>query len=151
VILDASVATKWFIPNEVLEPQAQQVRDEILDGLRRVTAPSIIWAEVAHAVVGAVRRRRLTSDDATLVSARFDLVRPLIELVDVEPADAVQRALEVGVGAYDAQYLILAGDRQMSLLTADRRLTERGREHGYDVVWLGELTRPAADTPQGYR
>ena len=72
--------------------------------------------------------------------------------MDVE--DAIDRALKVGIGAYDAQYLSLAAQLDESVITADRRLFDRGRAHGYDVVWLGDVTLRdgvLVDTPQGYQ
>ena len=44
--------------------------------------------------------------------------------------------------------------RNRRVITADRRMLERGRAHGYDVVWLGDVTLRdgvLVDTPQGYQ
>lgn len=154
MILDASVAAKWFLPNEQLDEQAQLIRELMLDDRLRVSAPSILWSEVAHAVVGAVRRKRFDETEARSLSARFASVRPVVDLAEIDPEEAVHRALSTGVGAYDAQYLILARRLGASVITADRRLQERGRAHGYDVVWLGDVSLRdgvLTDTPQGYQ
>ena len=154
MIVDASVAEKWFLPDEPLDSEATLVRDEALDDRVRLTAPSILWLEVAHAIVGAVRKRRFGADSAREVSARFPRLRRIVDLAEVDPEEAVYRALKVGVGAYDAQYLILTETLGQTLLTADRRLLERGTASGYDVVWLGDVTLRdgvLVDTPQGYQ
>lgn len=52
---------------------------------------------------------------------------------------AVRTAIAVGVSAYDAQYLALAARTRQALVTADRRLYERGTAAGFDLVWLGDL------------
>jgi predicted nucleic acid-binding protein len=153
MILDASVAAKWFLPDEALAREASLVRDAMLDDRIRLVAPTILWSEVADAIVGAVRRKRFDHDGARSLSARFASVRPVVELAEVDPDDAVRGALKAGVGAYDAQYLILTARLGQSLLTADRRLLERGRDHGYDVVWLGDVSVQdgvLVDTPGGY-
>jgi hypothetical protein len=62
--------------------------------------------------------------------------------------------LTTGVSAYDAQYLHLGLHLDEKVLTADRRMFELGREYGYDVVWLGDVTLRdgvLVDTPQGYQ
>ena len=154
MIVDASVAAKWFLPNETLDPEARLVRDEALDDRVRLTAPAIVWPEVAHAIVGAVRKKRVDRGDGARDLARFPRLRRLVDLAEVDPEEAVRRALTAGVGAYDAQYLVLTAKLGQTLLTADRPLLERGRAHGYDVVWLGDVTLRdgvLVDTPQGYQ
>ncbi len=40
-----------------------------------------------------------------------------------------------------------------SIITADRRMVERGREHGYDIAWLGDISivnGVLVDTPPEY-
>jgi predicted nucleic acid-binding protein len=154
LILDASVAVKWFLRDEVLDSEAHLVREALLDDRIRASAPSIIWSEVAHAIVGAVRTTRFDTNEAVEVSARFPRLRGIVDLAEVELGEAVYRALMIGVGAYDAQYLILTVKLGQTLLTADRRLLERGTASGYDVVWLGDVALRdgvLVDTPQGYQ
>jgi predicted nucleic acid-binding protein len=147
------VVAKWFLPDEELEAEALLLRDAMLDERVRMAAPSILWSEVAHAIVGAVRQTRFDLDNARSISFRFPRVHQAVDLTEVDPDEVVRRALTVGVSAYDAQYLILAARLDQTLLTADRRLFERGRAHGFDVVWLGDVTLRdgvLVDTPQGY-
>lgn len=154
MIVDASVAAKWFLPNETLDSEARLIRDEALDDRVRLMAPVIVWPEVAHVIVGAVRRKRVDAEAAQEISARFPRLQRLVDLTEVDPDEAVRRALTVGVGAYEAQYLVLTARLGQTLLTADRPLLERGRAHGYDVVWLGDIALRdgvLVDTPQGYR
>lgn len=154
MILDASVAVKWFLRDEVLDSEAQLVREALLEDRIRASAPSIIWSEVAHAVVGAVRRSRLEREDANDISARFPFARRIVDLKEVAIDEAIHRALSAGVSAYDAQYLSLTARLGQSLVTADRRLVEKGTAGGYDVVWLGDVTLRdgvLVDTPQGYQ
>lgn len=153
MIIDASVAVKWFLRDEQLDAEAVLTRDAMLDDRIRAAAPSILWSEVAHAIVGAVRRQRLEENEARQLAARFIRVRPAIELDEVDPDEAVHRALRTGVSAYDAQYLILSAKLGQTVLTADGGLLEQGRAHGYDVVWLGDIALRdgvLVDTPQGY-
>lgn len=154
MILDASVAAKWFLRDESLDAEAQLIRETILEDRVHANAPTILWSEVAHAIVGAVRRKRFDVEGARSVAARFSLVLPMVDLAEVDLDDAVRRALSAGVGAYDAQYLSLATRLGQSLVTADRRLLEHGLADGYDVVWLGDVTLRdgvLVDTPQGYQ
>lgn len=154
MILDASVGAKWFLPDEALMTEAELVRTAMLERRVLLAAPTVLWHEIAHALVGAVRRERLDQETAKGMSDDFVDLRPLVVEEEVDPRDAIRVALLTGVGAYDAQYLHLGARLDVKVLTADRRMMERGRAHGYDVVWLGDVTLRdgvLVDTPQGYQ
>lgn len=154
MILDASVAAKWFLPGEDLVEQARSVRQAVLDRSIVLAAPIVIWSELAHAVVRAARRGRIDHDRATIVAAEMLDVQPLVEMVDVDAHATIRTALTVGLGAYDAQYLAAAVRRGSSVLTADSRMFDRCRGHGYDVVWLGDVDLQDGhliDTPGEYQ
>jgi predicted nucleic acid-binding protein len=154
VILDASVAAKWFLSDEELVAQADLVRIAMLDRRVSLVAPTVLWPEVAHALVSAVRRQRMDQEVAQVMSDDFQNVRPLIAEEEVDPHDSVRIALATGVSAYDAQYLHLGSQLDEKVVTADERMLHQGRSHGYDVVWLGDVTLRdgvLVDTPQGYQ
>jgi predicted nucleic acid-binding protein len=154
MILDASVATKWFLPDEDMTLEALAVRDAMIAERIRLAAPPAIWTEVASGVVGATRRRRLDASDALALSDQARLVSRLIDAVVVDMLEIVRTAMTVGIGAYDAAYLAAAQQQATAVMTADKGMLERGRAHGYDVVWLGDVTLRdgvLVDTPQGYQ
>ncbi len=153
MILDASVAAKWFLPDESLVAQAHLVRIAMLERQVILAAPTVLWPEVAHALVRAVRRERLDQETAQVMSDDFLDVRPLVTEEEVDPREAVRVALTTGVSAYDAQYLHLGARLDSKVLTADRRMFERGRKHGFELVWLGDVSMVdgvLVDTPQEY-
>jgi predicted nucleic acid-binding protein len=154
MILDASVATKWFLPDEDMTLEALALRDALMAERIRFAAPPAIWTEVGSGLVGAARRRRLDASDALALADQARLVARLVDVVVVDTREIVRTALSVGIGAYDAAYLAATQQRASTVITADRGMLERGRAHGYDVVWLGDVTlRDGAlvDTPQGYQ
>ena len=69
LVVDASVAIKWFLP-EPLSEEARQILDEYQAGRLSVLAPDLIYAEVGnivwkrqvfHGLVAEEPRRLLTS------------------------------------------------------------------------------------------
>jgi predicted nucleic acid-binding protein len=154
VILDASVAVKWFLLDEELIEEARVIRDGILDDRLRLTAPAVLWSEVAQSVIKAVRRGRLDRNFARPIAQAIAEVKPLIGAVELDTVDTIDTAFRTDLNAYDAQYLSLGASHGVSVLTADTRMLEQGRAHGYDVVWLGDVTLRdgvLVDTPQGYQ
>jgi predicted nucleic acid-binding protein len=154
VIVDASVAAKWFVRDEDLRVEALAVRDAALDERIRLAAPAIIWTEVANAIVRAARRERIARDRVSALKDKVQVVHRLVDGIAVDPGEIIATALEVGIGAHDATYLAAARQAGSSVITADVGMLEHGRAHGYDVVWLGDVTLRdgvPVDTPQGYQ
>jgi predicted nucleic acid-binding protein len=154
MILDASVAAKWFLPGETFMDEARAIRRAMLDRTIALAAPIVLWSELSNAVVRAVRRGRIDYARAISVASELSEVRPLIEPIDLDGHATIRTALTTGLNAYDAQYLVSAVQRDLSVLTADRRMLERCREHGFEAVWLGDIALRdgvLVDTPQGYQ
>jgi predicted nucleic acid-binding protein len=93
-----------------------------VDGRVRVTAPDLVYGEVANALLRYVQARRLTAADAD------EAIRLILE-VPLRPvslrslaADALALAQEIGLSAYDATYVLLTEATGSTLVTADRRL-----------------------------
>jgi predicted nucleic acid-binding protein len=93
-----------------------------VDGRVRVTAPDLVYGEVANALLRYVRAGSLTAADAD------EAIRLILE-VPLRPvslrslaADALALAQEIGLSAYDAAYVLLTEATGSTLVTADRRL-----------------------------
>jgi predicted nucleic acid-binding protein len=154
MILDASVASKWFLVDEELIDQADALREALLGDRITLGAPPSIWTEVSNGLVRAARRGRIEAPDAEALADQVRGLADLIEDVVVDAREIVRTALAVGIGAYDAEYLAAARQTGSAVLTADQGMLEHGRAHGYDVVWLGDVALRdgvLVDTPQGYQ
>lgn len=139
MILDASVVVKWFISDEELIDQAVFLREALVQERLDAVGPNVLWPEVAHALIGAIRRGRLAIAEAPVLSDAILELQPLVSIHEA-PIDAVlEIAFRVGVSGYDAHYLALGETTGHSLVSADRPLVDRGREAGFDIVWLGDV------------
>lgn len=147
MILDASVAVKWFLPDEDGATEALHLRSAALTRSVELAAPDVIWAEVCQSLVRAVRRGRMERDAVRAVVDDLVEVRPLITDGAIDPRDAIRVALSAGVSAYDAQYLALGARLGQPVITADLRMLDQGRAHGFEMVWLGDFAGPVGDTP----
>ena len=86
-------------------------------------APSILVSELRNVVAGLVRAGRMDMADAVEICR--DAQEILGDRVAVLPSEPVlEEALNRGLSAYDAEFLVLARLLNVSLLTADRRLQE---------------------------
>jgi predicted nucleic acid-binding protein len=116
VVLDASVAAKWFI-QETGREQALKVLDRPVRH-----APDLIIAEIGNVVWKKAIRGELTSDQARFICAslaRYFLVLHRSEaLID----RAIEMALQLRHPVYDCLYLSCAERAGGSLITADEKL-----------------------------
>jgi len=95
-------------------------------------APASLPWEVGNALVAAVRRWRLTRDEAVAAWAGYAAV-PL-RLIEVDIGDAMKTALDLGVYAYDGYLVSLARNRGLPLLTLDARLQQVASGAGIQLL-----------------
>lgn len=122
VVVDASVAIKWFVP-EIRSDAAVQLLERSVEFL----APDLLFVETANAVWKKVRRGELRADRARkLVS---DMTRMAVDAVPSRNLviDAYPIADVAGLTVYDATYLALAVRLDTELVTADAKLYSRAR------------------------
>jgi predicted nucleic acid-binding protein len=125
VVVDASVAVKWVIP-EVLSDRADAIREQA----DHLLAPDLLLPEAANALWKKLIRREITAREAAraldlLMASGLDL-RPSAPLLG--RALGLARRLRRPVN--DCVYLALAQREGATLVTADRRLltgARRGR------------------------
>ena len=121
LVVDASVALKWVVTEPGSE-EAASLLDEMAAGAVTLLAPEHLVGEVANGLRKRVAQKVLTIDDAC---AALDAIAHL-ELTFVGGAgrwfQCLPAALERGITAYDALYVLLARDFDAVLVTADKRL-----------------------------
>jgi predicted nucleic acid-binding protein len=120
VVIDASVALKWFV-----EQQGTEQAAALLAGRDLLIAPDLIVAEVANAGWKAVRTGTMSPEQHDHAAVRlplaFDGLIPLASLA--QRAVVISRMLDHRV--YDCFYLALAEKRSAQLMTADQRFIDR--------------------------
>lgn len=127
-VLDTSVAIAWYLPEAFSSP-ARVWQQRLLAGQVQLLVPGLHYWEFGNVLRTYVRRGELdqglaqevyiTHVEAPLTAAEPDLHRILTA------------ALEFDATVYDAVYICLTLDREVSLLTAERTTTPW-------VVKLGE-------------
>ncbi len=141
IIVDASVAVKWFID--------ELDSDLALDFLDRfdaeVAGPDFLAIEVSRALVAAVNARRIDADQgrtalrewlAAIAEQRIALLPVDVGIID----RGVEIALDLGHPLSDCLYLALAVDHDVDLVTCDARFHTRAAAF-HPRVRL--LTRPS--------
>lgn len=125
VIVDASLATKWFIPEHDSD-LAVQFFDRWYG---RMHVPDLFFTEVGNALVRLANQREATAEEAiagldrlgALVSEALQVHRLSIPMV----VDAGRLAIGIGHPIKDCHYLILADALGVPLATCDVKFHDR--------------------------
>ncbi len=140
VVVDASVAAKWFLPGESedLAKEAFALLDQYEKNQVQFVVPDLFYAEIAGAIWKAVRLGRLTKASgerafALLKEREFPTI-PSLKLLD----RAFHIATDHERTVYDCLYVALAVQTRTHLITADERLANALAAY-FPVKWLGAV------------
>jgi predicted nucleic acid-binding protein len=136
VVVDASVAVKWFLPEE-LSANARM----LLTAGYQLLAPDLLWAELGNVLWNKHRRGELDQRTATRLLRDFSRLPIEFHAAGRWTEAALDLAIRHGVTVYDGLYLALAAGNGCRVVTADRRLQKAcGAGMIRDVVdWVGEI------------
>jgi len=129
-VLDPSLAAAWF-----LEDESSAVADRLAESLSSEPAmiPSLFWFEMRSLLLTAERRGRLKPGEALLCMMQLRNY-PLDDAGQGLDQSVFDLAGRFQLSAYDATYLALALDRNLSLATADRKLAAAAHASGTQVL-----------------
>lgn len=140
VVVDASVAVKWFLPEngESLVSQALALLDAYDKEEVRFVVPDLFYVETASAIWKAVRVGRVPrafgDQSLVLLTQREFPTVPSLKLLN----KAFQIAADHGRTVYDCLYVALAVQTNSQLITADERLANSLAAR-FPVKWLGAI------------
>lgn len=140
IIVDASLAVKWFLP----EPGAETAADLLLEQ-DEIGGPDMLAVEVhATLVRGAnmVKSNRFAAETAIrrfhamIEAGEVTLMRSLPKQIE----HAANLALDLGHPLKDCLYLALAMELECELVTCDARFAEKANGVWAGVRVLGKIT-----------
>lgn len=140
VVIDASLAVKWAIPEPHTEQAFALVEHWANEGVQLI-APCLILAEVNNAIYKRIRRHEMdlkTGEQALQTILEFGIeIREEVGL----PERALRLAYALGMATtYDAHYLALAEKSGCDLWTGDRKLYNSTKDKFPWVNWVGEFS-----------
>jgi predicted nucleic acid-binding protein len=136
MIVDTNVILQAFFPDE-MQPKAQALIRDHVSGRVQLSAPTLLTYEVTNAVLQAVRRERVTDEDARAILIAIEGLD--IETDSVTWQQMLPMARRFDRSAYDAAYLALAEARGEPLVTGDEKLYNAVHDHLDWVQWIGDL------------
>jgi predicted nucleic acid-binding protein len=130
LVVDASVAAKWFLNDEKDVDLAEDILANFLAGDLELHAPRVFRYEVCSLIAKACASRssgvpRITKADGTeAVKTLFQLGIQFKELVEEAAVSALERCVDCSKTFKDMSYLHLAEEIDCKFCTADGRVKE---------------------------
>ncbi len=133
-VIDSSFVCSLFLPDED-SSDAENFFAGILSD--RLDAPTLLKYEITNVLRGAIRRKRISDDEAREILSLF-LKLPIrydsLENND-RPIAILNLARSLDLSVYDATYLELALIGDSTLLTLDEQLRKAARKKRVKVNW----------------
>ncbi len=143
LVVDTSVAIKWYLLQEELNQEALQVLDAGERGDVWLLAPDSVESEFWNALWQEHRKAKLDLDEVWEYWDAFEKSNVLLaELVTLMP-QATEIAARTGCIIYDALFVALAESEDTVVLTADEKLLKalEGTPYAKRGVHLKDVTK----------
>ncbi|MEM4374497.1 MAG: type II toxin-antitoxin system VapC family toxin [Nitrososphaerota archaeon] len=134
LVLDASVAVKWFSAEQLRE-KALLILKKYIDGEVELIAPSLLYYEVANAL--RYNPRFGIEEVKEAVKALEDLALKIYDFKGDLASNAVETAYRTGITVYDGAYIALARMEGATLYTADKDVVVKASD--YNIKHLSEV------------
>lgn len=141
VVVDASVAVKWFFTEEDGEPYTSEAHlflAGIAFGKLRAIVPILFFSECANVLWKVCALRGYPQEAA--VEALRDLLSLDVEVLN--DMEFVERALSIALQCnrpvYDCLYLAMANLKAVDLITADEKFYNSLKNSFSNIKWIGD-------------
>jgi predicted nucleic acid-binding protein len=119
IVVDTNLVYSFFINGD-----RSEAADEIIERDRDWLAPPLWRSELRNALVKSIRGNLLDLEEAFGIMVEAESMMSGSEF-DAASADVLELALTSGCSAYDAEFVALARDLRVPLVTTDKELLEK--------------------------
>lgn len=136
IVIDTSVVLKWYLADEEHSQKALSILDKYVSSELDILAPSLLEYEVINGLIIAKKRGRI--QEKKILTAIEGFISLEIKLINLSLyySKVIHYSMIYNRSAYDASYLALADDEDISLVTADKGLFNVVKKDLKWVEWL---------------
>jgi len=138
LVVDASVAFKWFFVGEANAAEALAVAESS----EPIIAPELVIAEVCNAAWRSARIGRIDAHEVPVLAATLSRFFAELTGATALASRAVTIAQQLDHPVYDCFYIALAEVRQVPLITADARLLAKLRGSPWTAATVALVDYP---------
>ncbi len=143
IVIDASVATKWFLIEEDSQDALKILHSEL-----KLIGPTLAKYEVAGAITRRAKDKLITANDATVYMDRWlRAVATNVVRLEEDNRDITlgqELAVKLAHGLPDCVYLAMAKRLEIPLVTADDTFAKKARKLHDGVLSISQTLATAA-------
>lgn len=124
IIIDSSVALKWFFPEEESSSEAFSIKKDFTEKEITISVPILFFYEVGNVLKSSVKSLRIDSIKAKTVYEKFTYAEFITYSSKELFKHAFEKANSLDITFYDASYVVLAEYLKIPFYTADRKLLQ---------------------------
>lgn len=133
IAIDASLSLQWFLEDETDRGYSLAVLQRL--STDKAIVPLLWFYEVGNGLIMALRRKRITSEQATGYLARVRRLPVSADQIDPRAIlNLTDLARTYELTNYDAAYLELAIRRKLPLATTDAALRRAAKKAGVELL-----------------
>jgi predicted nucleic acid-binding protein len=138
IVIDASVALKWYLMDEENHHEAMNMLTEYIAGDLDIIGPSLLEYEVINGLIVAGRRGRIPEKDIMSAIDGFTGLGISLHSISLYYDKALDYCWKYGISLYDASYLALAEKAKAQVITADSNLYKKAGKKIQSLKWIGD-------------
>jgi len=139
VAIDASIVLKWYLADEEYGKNAISLLDKYLSNELDIFAPSLLEYEVINGLIIAQKRGRIKEEKILTAIDGFVSLEIKLKNLSLFYPRVLHYCKVYNRSVYDASYLALADEEQISLITADEELYNIVKKDLKWVKWIGDF------------
>lgn len=140
LVVDASVALKWFLADEEYRDQALEILKQVQAHQVTLQLPSLWLYEAVNGLRSAVLKNRIDETTAKNHTLRVEQLGFELQEMNLLMSLAIEFAFDYGLSVYDATYVALANFHDCDLVTGDERLYNQLKDELTFVRWIKNYT-----------
>lgn len=139
IVVDASVALKWYLGDEEHGQKALGLLDKYISDELVILAPSLLEYELINGLIIARKRGRIKEENILkAIDGFMNLEIELKNMLHLYPK-MLEFCKTYNRSAYDASYLAVADEDGIDLITSDQSLYNAVKNNLKWVKWLGDI------------
>lgn len=125
LIIDSSVALKWYLKTEEYRNQAQSLLGQYIEGELEFIMPELWLYEMVNAFRSNVKSKKITTKLAKRYINEVMDLNPILVNFSSIMEESFNLANKLDISVYDASYIALAKKQKYPFYTADQKLLDK--------------------------
>lgn len=127
IIIDSSVALKWFFPEEKYYNEALTIKKDFAKKEIIISVPILFFYEVGNVLKSSIKNSRIDSNKAKRAYEKFTYADFITYSSKDLFKDMFEKATKLDITFYDASYIVLAEYLKIPFYTADEKLLQKAK------------------------